>query len=49
MQAEYQLISSIAGKYCPVSVSLSFFLLLCRLVSSNVGEFVSFLLAISDD
>jgi len=46
MQGEYRLISSIAGKCCPVWLSLSFFLLWCRLVSSNVGEYVSFLLAI---
>ena len=45
MQGEYQLISSIAAKCCPVLLSLSFFLLLCRLVSSNVGECVSCLLA----
>ena len=48
MQGEYRLISPIVGKCCPVRVSLSFSLLLCRLVSSNVGEYVSFLLAISD-
>ena len=38
MQAEYRLISSIAGKCCPVWVLLSFILLLCRLVTSNVGD-----------
>ena len=48
MQGEYRLISSIAGKCYPDWFSVSFFLLLCRLVSSNVGEYVSYLLAILD-